>query len=172
MPRRDPDGTRLPIKLDSTSNGEYAPIALDKCGIEANRVARDRAWQNARRRDLDRRTFLMSSCGAATTLLAFNEVHALAGRTGGTYAVAADAAMDEALAAEQLGGNEFIFDVQGHFVDPNGAWVRDNPGRASGFRSLEKASCELADGPGPMRTWPASGRMNSSRTYSWTAIQT
>ncbi|MEX0709290.1 MAG: amidohydrolase family protein [Woeseia sp.] len=149
MPRRDPDGTRLPIKLDSTSNGEYAPIALDKCGIEANRVARDRAWQNARRRDLDRRTFLMSSCGAATTLLAFNEVHALAGRTGGTYAVAADAAMDEALAAEQLGGNEFIFDVQGHFVDPNGAWVRDNPGRASGFRSLEKASCELADGPGP-----------------------
>lgn len=24
----DPDGLRLPIKLDSTSNGEYAPIPL------------------------------------------------------------------------------------------------------------------------------------------------
>ncbi|MDZ7642861.1 MAG: amidohydrolase family protein [Woeseiaceae bacterium] len=97
---------------------------------------------------MGRRKFLVSSCGAASTLLAFNEVYALAGKSGGEYAVAQDAAMDDALAAEQLGGKEFIFDVQGHFVDPNGAWVRDNPDRARGFRSLEKASCELADGPG------------------------
>ncbi len=26
--RNDPDGTRLPIKLDTTTNGEFAPIPL------------------------------------------------------------------------------------------------------------------------------------------------
>ena len=26
---RDPDPTRLPIKVDSTSNGEFAPVPLD-----------------------------------------------------------------------------------------------------------------------------------------------
>ena len=26
----DPDGQRLPIKLDSTTNGEFAPIPLDR----------------------------------------------------------------------------------------------------------------------------------------------
>ena len=28
--RNDPDGRRLPIKLDATSNGEYVPIPLDE----------------------------------------------------------------------------------------------------------------------------------------------
>ena len=39
----DPDGLRLPIKLDSTSNGEFAPIPLDATLRKANHVAREMA---------------------------------------------------------------------------------------------------------------------------------
>jgi uncharacterized protein len=143
--RYDPDGSRLPIKLDSTSNGEFAPIPLSQRNLLANRTAHEHASSNARRSGLDRRRFLIGTCGAASTLLAFNEVNAAAGKTGGLFALDADAAVDPEIAAAQLEGREFIFDVQGHFVDPNGKWIRDDPSRGDGFRFAPKTDCPLAD---------------------------
>jgi hypothetical protein len=32
----DPEGKRLPIKLDSTSNGEFVPVALSSANRAAN----------------------------------------------------------------------------------------------------------------------------------------
>jgi len=115
----DPDGKRLPIKLDSTSNGEFAPVPLDARNRAANRLAHERATENAKRRGLSRRRFLTSACGAASTLLAFNATNAAGGRTGGAFELHPEAAMDEALARVQVGPakDEFIFDVQGHFID-------------------------------------------------------
>ena len=50
MPQNfDPEGKRLPIKLDSTSNGEFAPIPLDSTNWAANRLAHEWAGENARR---------------------------------------------------------------------------------------------------------------------------
>jgi hypothetical protein len=114
-----PLDTRLPIKLDSTSNGEFVPIALSKKEQAANRFALEQADAAARRTGRSRRDFLMSSCGAATTLLAFN--HAFAASTGSTPAfdLPADAAFDPELAASKLQGKEFIFDIQGHYLPPN-----------------------------------------------------
>ena len=146
--RNDPDGIRLPIKLDSTSNGEFAPVPLARRNVVANETARERATRNARRTGVSRRSFLVSSCGAASTLLAFNEVNAAAGRVGGMFALDAAAALDPEVAAAQLEGREFIFDVQGHFVDPNGKWVREDPSRGEGFKFAEKTDCSLADRPG------------------------
>ena len=116
----DPDGTRLPVKLDSTSNGEFAPIPLDPANRAANREAHARAGENARRLGLSRRAFMVSACGAATTLLAFNRANAAAGRTGGFFALPEAAALDSAAAAESLADREFVFDVQGHFVGRHG----------------------------------------------------
>ena len=116
----DPDGNRLPIKLDSTSNGEFAPVPLDPVNRAANRLAQTLAGENARRCGLGRRAFMLSACGAATTLLAFNETNAAAGRTGGYYDLPQVAALDPAAAAARLDGREFVFDVQGHFVGVNG----------------------------------------------------
>jgi len=144
----DPEGLRLPIKLDTTSNGEFAPLPLSPANVEANRLARARADEHAKKRGLSRRRFLVSGCGAASTLLAFNEVNALAGKTGGAFALAAESALDADAAAEALEGGEFIFDVQGHFVDPNGQWIRDNPERGEGFKFAPKTNCDLADEPG------------------------
>jgi predicted TIM-barrel fold metal-dependent hydrolase len=115
-PPVDPDGTRLPIKLDTTSNGEFMPVPLSPRNRAANALAQERASQHARRLNLPRRKFLVSSCGAASTLLAFNEAH---GTSGGFFDLPKEAALDQQLARAQTGAakGEFVFDVQGHFVD-------------------------------------------------------
>lgn len=131
MPDSDPEGRRLPIKLDSTSNGEFAPVPLGPANLEANRLAHEAAADNAKRLGCSKRRFLTSACGAASTLLAFNAANAAAGRTGGFFELPADAALDQQLARAQVGPakQEFILDVQGHFIDtPKG-----NPKNAEVF---------------------------------------
>jgi hypothetical protein len=139
----DPQGTRLPIRLDTTSNGEFVPIPLDASLKRANSLASENADAASRRLGLGRRQFLMSGCGAASTLLAFNAAHAAAGRTGGFFEVSAEAALEPQLAAAELGKKEWIFDVQGHFVNPTGAWLKDVPAGAKPFQ-MEKTQCGLA----------------------------
>ena len=72
----DPDGTRLPIKIDTTSNGEFMPRPLSATNIKANKMALENCDINARRTGQHRRNFLVSTAGAATTLLAINEANA------------------------------------------------------------------------------------------------
>jgi uncharacterized protein len=104
---------RLPIKLDTTSNGEFAPVPLSPANRRANALAHEAATRNAKHLGLSRRQFLISSCGAASTLLAFNQAH------GKAYELSPEAALDEQLARVQTGPakDEFILDVQGHFID-------------------------------------------------------
>ena len=144
----DKDGTRLPIKVDTTSNGEYAPMPLSPVNVKANALAHENATANAKKHGWDRRKFLISSCGTASTLLAFNAANAAVGKRGGFYQISDDAAVDMQLAQAEVDGKEFIFDVQGHYVNPNGAWLNLVPESASPFSGMEKASCELADMPG------------------------
>ena len=115
----DPDGSRLPIKLDTTSNGEFVPVPLSPANHAANRLAHEAAERNSKRLNLSKRRFLVSACGAASTLLSFNAANAAAGRAGGWFALPPEAALDQQLARVQVGPakEEFIFDVQGHFVD-------------------------------------------------------
>jgi hypothetical protein len=83
----DAEGKRLPIKLDATSNGEFVPVALSPTNQAANRCAHEAATENARRLGLSRREFLVSACGVATTLIAFNSANAAAGKRGGFFQV-------------------------------------------------------------------------------------
>ena len=116
----DPEGKRLPIKLDSTSNGEFMPIPLDAINVRANQLAQRSASENARRRGVDRRAFMVSACGAASALLALNAANAASGRTGGFFELEQVAAVDPDVAFDRLGSHEFVFDVQGHFVGQHG----------------------------------------------------
>lgn len=118
------DDLRLPIKLDSTSNGEYAPIALSPVERQANALAWSTTTEAARRSGMQRRGYLASTCGAAATLFAFDQVFAAAGRAGGRFVVEPEARFDPQLAQAAVGGDEFIFDVQLHHVNPAGAWRR------------------------------------------------
>jgi hypothetical protein len=112
----DPEGKRLPIKLDTTSNGEFVPVPLSVSYRAANRLAHEAASANSRKLNTSRRTFLVSACGAASTLLAFNQAH---GTSGGFYDLDRESALDAQLARVQTGPakDELIFDVQGHFID-------------------------------------------------------
>lgn len=145
----DPDGLRLPIKLDATSNGEFVPIPLHPVHRRIRHEALSDADHAARRLARSRRDFLISSCGAASTLLAMNRVYAAAGQTGGYYAIDPEAAYEPALADAAVTGQEFIFDVQGHFVNPDGAWLKPLPDGARPLSGMAKAGCALADGEGP-----------------------
>jgi predicted TIM-barrel fold metal-dependent hydrolase len=118
----------LPVKIDSTSNGEFRPVPLTETVARANGVAAERIGEHARRVGVDRRTFLQSLCGAATTLLTMSEAFAAAGNSGGGFLLPREAAFENAAAQAALAGNEFIFDVQTHMVDPAGKW-RANAGR-------------------------------------------
>ncbi|MCW5622478.1 MAG: hypothetical protein KIS79_15325, partial [Burkholderiales bacterium] len=144
--RIDPDGRRLPIKLDTTSNGEFVPVPLSATNRMANHLAQEAATRNARRLGLGRRDFLLSACGAASTLLAFNAANAAAGKTGGFFDLHANAALEPQLAQAALDKGEFIFDVQGHFVDPNRLWLQTAP--ADAFKWTAKGSCEAGKQPG------------------------
>src|SRR5688500_3797859 len=117
--RTDPEGSRLPIKLDTTSNGEFVPVPLAPANRAANRLAHEAADTHSKRLNLSTRRFLVSASGAASTLLSFNAANAAAGRTGGWFDVPREAALDQQLARVQVGPakDEFIFDVQGHFID-------------------------------------------------------
>jgi uncharacterized protein len=144
----DPQGTRLPIKVDSTTNGEIMPVPISAAAKLGNEIAHDRAGKNAKRAGLDRRSFMVSTCGAASALMAFNEAHALGERPGGHFAINPDASVDAELADATLGKTEFIFDIQGHFVDPKGKWLEAVPVSANPFEGMPKANCDLKHDPG------------------------
>jgi len=88
---------------------------------------------------------MISACGAASTLLAFNAANAAAGRTGGYFDLDRLAAVDPDVAGDQLGGREFVFDVQGHFVGQNGLGPRSGRARPQRlFPPLCSAVCAAA----------------------------
>lgn len=117
MPREYDPG--LPIKFGPCSNGEFVPAPLTAIEREAIKRARHACDENAKRLGISRATFLRSVCGAATTLLALQSVAADAARRalGADWLVPPDAALDEEAARAALAGEEFVFDVQGHFLE-------------------------------------------------------
>ena len=94
----DPEGHRLPVKIDATSNGEFVPVPLAAVNRAGNRLAHEAASANAKRSGMNRRDFLVSACGAASVLLAFNAANAAVGRRGGFFELESEAALDPQLA--------------------------------------------------------------------------
>jgi uncharacterized protein len=136
----------LPIKVDSTSNGEFRPVPLEEHVARANSGAELRIGEHAKRVGMGRRAFLQSLCGAATTLLTLKDAFAATGNIGGVYDIPKESAFEPAAAAEALAGDEFIFDVQTHLVDPTGAW-RKSAGKywAEAFAGDPQARCGEED---------------------------
>jgi predicted TIM-barrel fold metal-dependent hydrolase len=141
----------LPFTPGQASNGEFVPRARTRTHRAAAALAHELADQIAHKQSIDRRRFLMSAGGLAATLAAINLVGCAPEDrdglprdvpSGGTYAVPTDADPDAVRA--MLDGDEFIFDVQTHHVDPRGAWVHADPPGARVFRAL-RSGCPEAD---------------------------
>jgi hypothetical protein len=134
---------QLPIKLDTTSNGEFEPVALPCDALEARQLAQAHVEAAARRVVLSRRRYVMSMLGAAATLAAFNQAFAAAGKRGGRYNIAPEAPFELAAAQAAIGGDEFIFDVQLHHVNPQGEWRKAAGPNA--FKGMPNSSCGQTD---------------------------
>jgi uncharacterized protein len=120
----DDEDPGLPIKLGPCSNAEYDPEPLPPVLRETIRRARADCDRNARRLGMTRREFLLSLCGAAATLLALDACtrESVARRTpgatpGGGYSIPTEAATEPDAAREAIGGEEFVFDIQGHLLE-------------------------------------------------------
>ena len=131
----------LPFEPGQASNGEFVPRQQSRVHLRAASLAVEMATDIARRRGVDRRRFLMSSGGIAVTLAAINLVGCDGEdaaslpdgvETAATFDVPTDADPDEVCA--KIEGDEFIFDVQTHHVDPEGPWVNESPSTAGFFR--------------------------------------
>jgi len=109
----------LPIKLGPCSNGEYVPPPMTAIEAETIRRTHEAADTQARRLAMSRRRFLRSVSGAALMLLTLDATAraARAGAAGGRYLLHPDAAGDLAAARAAIAGNEFIFDVQVHYLN-------------------------------------------------------
>ncbi len=127
----------LPIKFGPVSNGEFLPVPHSPLLRESIRRTHALADEHARRLGISRRRFLLGASGAAATLFTLSacskEEAATTGTTaGGSFEVTPESTIDEEQAAEELGGDEFIFDVQSHYVnaeiDPlGGGWTSRFP---------------------------------------------
>lgn len=116
----DDDAIGLPIKLGPCSNGEFVPPPPTDLVREAARRARIACDENASRTGMSRRDFLLSLCGAATTLtvLAACSKEQNGGKeVGGTFTVPPQSTTETSAAREALGGDGFVMDVQTHFLE-------------------------------------------------------
>ena len=146
-------GEKPPIRLGSFSNGEFFH---EETPLE-RRIAREimvRADDKARKLGMDRRDFLASAMGMATSLSVVNLAASCASgdefarpAPDGGYRIPDAATMDCKLAEEVLGGDEFIFDIQTHHIEHEGAWRTANPTVGPGLAGLFKSfnGCDLED---------------------------
>jgi predicted TIM-barrel fold metal-dependent hydrolase len=154
--KTDPEAPlRLPIACGPVSNGEgWWPDSARKKLIR--KLVLEKADEVSRREGIDRREFMASACGMATTLYMINMVNGCSNdktakdnrlgnsagaggaggkssSTGGYGGMTADV-MENTASAEcalGMGGNELIIDMQSHFASPE-----TNPMGAAGLSSF------------------------------------
>ena len=151
------DDEPFPIKLGPVSNGEFLPVAHTPVVNEAIRRTRLLADRNARILGVSRREFLTGATGAAAALFMLSacsgeEAKSRGQRPGGSFGVTTTSTIDRDSALDQLGGAEFIFDVQSHYVNYDqapelGEWTAIFPGAgcAEGVEAGSAKACFTAD---------------------------
>lgn len=123
-----------PVALGPFSNGEFY---LDASAEHRRLRARilQRADENARRAGMDRRAFLASTMGMATSLAALNlaagcgdeKGHVREGGKDGGYRVPEASTLDPECADRVLGGDELIVDAHTHLVEDEASWREHHP---------------------------------------------
>ncbi|MET0343930.1 MAG: amidohydrolase family protein [Polyangiales bacterium] len=153
-----------PIRLGNMSNGEFFHDSTPYEQRVRTEILRQ-AGEKARRLGVDRREFLASAAGMATSLSVLNMAQGCMsedrgkrssgfvdlGRHGDSvpgggrpsaYAIPEEATLDCARAEDILNGKgEFIMDCQTHHIDEEGAWRETNPMSAEGLaRSFQPSN--------------------------------
>jgi hypothetical protein len=111
-------GLQSPVPTRMMTNGEFTPIMQTDYQKRVEQVLHEYSGYFGRKTGMDRRAFLRSSCGMAAAFLAMNTVY------GSIFSVEEAEAADPACAAESRNryADQFIFDVQLHFVHDDYPW--------------------------------------------------
>ena len=137
-----------PVPFRPGSNGEFIPAPETAKDRRAEALFRDLVDERSRRLGVDRRSFLAGACGTTTALFVINAVYGC-GDDGETtvppYDVDAGSTWDADAACAKIGGDEFIFDVQTHHVNPAGIWRESSPGMEAFLASLPQGDCGESD---------------------------
>jgi len=153
-----------PILLGSFSNGEFFHEESPR-ERKIRSMILNKADENARRVGMDRREFLASSAGMATSLAVLNLIDGCGDREDGTvnpgaggqssdggFQVPRDATMDCDAAGQVLGAKDFfIIDMQTHFIEDEEIWRERHPNggaySGNGFASFINLdpNCTLSD---------------------------
>ncbi|HEX8803211.1 MAG TPA: amidohydrolase family protein [Acidimicrobiales bacterium] len=149
------DDHELPIKFGPVSNGEFLPLPHSPLVREVIRRTHRLADDSARRLGISRRQFLGRVTGAAATLFVLDacsqdEAADRGESPGGSFEVPEGATVDTDEALEELGGEEFVFDVQTHYVNydlaqEGGAWTDMFPQAACDEGGGDGRACFTAD---------------------------
>ncbi|MCZ6806655.1 MAG: amidohydrolase, partial [Deltaproteobacteria bacterium] len=129
-----------PIPFRTGSNGEFDPPPPTKRDRIAEETFQRLVIEKSRRLGLSRRDFVSSTMGTATALCVINQVY---GCSSAGFEVDGGMMLD-AGACEPLEGDELIFDVQTHHVNPNGAW-REGGGFEGSLRIFPQSQCGETD---------------------------
>ena len=155
---RDLDlGEDLPVDVLPCSNGEFDPPPPTEQQRAIVRVADAETDRMRRRFNMSRREFVRSAAAFTIGLWAIDEV---VESTWGHYAYAHNTRTNRACDLEWPGAQlsnlpgEFIFDIQSHHVESDGAWRVDNPGFEAFFAAVwpQAGGIEPAATPDPY--WP------------------
>jgi len=137
-----------PIPFRTGSNGEVAPRPPELRDRVAEETFARWVETNARRLGMSRRSFVSSTMGTATALCVINQVYGCSQEGSGSvpdagFDVDGDMTLDPGACAP-LQGDEFIFDVQTHHVNPNGSW-REGGGFEGSLATFPQSGCGEAD---------------------------
>ena len=108
LPTRRP---KLPLPLQSISNDEFTPLPYDAVTLRAVGKVRAQGPRSSKRVAMSLADYWSSRLGTAAALRAVDDEWG-----GGFYNVPEEATLDGAAADAALGGDQFIVDVQTHYV--------------------------------------------------------
>ncbi len=137
-----------PIPLGTLSNGEFFREETARDRKIREEILR-RADDGAHKLGIDRREFLASALGVATSLAVVNLASGCGDSSKDGGFQTPEDPLDCEDASRILSGDEFIFDIQTHHIEDEETWRERHPGReynADGFaRFLTLYACDLPD---------------------------
>jgi uncharacterized protein len=152
-----------PVSFYTGSNGEFAPPAVGPLEQRADERYRRLIDERARRLGVSRRELIRSASGTAAALLVIDQTFGCGRKQ---YAVDDKATLDKDAACAALRGDDFVFDVHTHHVEPGRDWERTNF-LAGAMRGDAKGRCGEADA---LACWSAEHFVREVFVKSETAV--
>jgi predicted TIM-barrel fold metal-dependent hydrolase len=128
-----------PVPLGDFSNGEFFHEQTPH-ERKIRKLVLDTCDEKARYLGMDRRDFIASTLGMATTLSVFNMVSGCSGDSKGTGGYNVKPDLDAGLADAAIGGEDyFILDLQTHHVEDEAHWRQTHPGQTYAGNAIASA---------------------------------